>query len=104
MRINQTTYNNSGELLAPRPSDLMAMHAHLGGTPTTDAGFYHRFKFEAPDGASLRAKTQRFYSLMAEVPGFSTLSLRPYEVRYGNYYRNGLDIVYVVESACLGVR
>ncbi|MET3172923.1 UNVERIFIED_ORG: hypothetical protein ABIB52_000751 [Arthrobacter sp. UYCu721] len=104
MLINQTTYTNDGELLAPRPSDLMTIHALLGGMPTTEAGFYHRFKFEAPDAAQLAAKTKRFFGLMGQVPGFSTLSLRPYEVRFGNYYRTGLDIVYVVERACVGVR
>lgn len=104
MIINQTAYNNDGELLAPRPADLRTAGLYPGGTPSTDAGHYHRFKFEATDEAGLLAKKKRFFGLMAEVAGFSTLSLRPYEVRYGNYYRTGLDIIYVVESPCNGVR
>lgn len=104
MRMNKATYNNDGELLAPRPCDLSTMHAHVGGMPTTEAGFYHRFKFEAESEALLVAKIKRFYSLMSEVSGFSTLSLRRYEVRYGNYYRTGIDVIYVIETAAIGVR
>lgn len=99
MIISRTTYNAKGELMAPLPGDLKTKHPTLGGIPTTDAGFYHRFKFEAAETAGLHAKEKRFFELMAAVPGFSTLKLRPYEVRVGKLYRTGLDIVYVVERA-----
>ncbi|KIA72678.1 hypothetical protein ANMWB30_24450 [Arthrobacter sp. MWB30] len=80
------------------------MHPYLGGTPTTEAGYYHRFKFDARDHAELMAKCGRFFDIMNSVPGFSTLMLRPYEVRVGGFYREGMDIVYVVENAHAGVR
>ena len=104
MIINKTIYNNDGALLAPRPEDLKAIHPFPGGKPTTEAGFYHRFKFESKDERHQMTKTKRFFELMGHVPGFSTLSLRPYEVRYGNFFRTGLEVIYVVESPCDGVR
>ena len=104
MRVSHTKYNNDGQLLTPRASELTGAQLHVGGQPTTEAGFYHRFKFEAYDAAGLLRKTRRFFDLMSEVPGFSTLSLRPYEVHFGAYYRAGLEIVYVVETPCVGVR
>ncbi|MCB5280571.1 hypothetical protein [Arthrobacter sp. ES1] len=102
MLVTRTTYNTQGELMAPLPEALDAKHPPVGGTPTTETGYYHRFKFEAPTKAERLDKARRFYALMESVPGFSTLRLRPYEVRLGNYYRAGLDIVYAVESP--GVR
>jgi hypothetical protein len=104
MRINYTKYNNDGELLAPNPSDLRKMNVFPGGQPTTDAGSYHQFKFEARTAAELDDKTRRFFNLMGDIPGYSTLSLRPYEVREGAYYRTGMDIIYVIETPCVGVR
>lgn len=98
MLMNHTTYNNDGELMAPRSIDIR--HKQLrapGGTPTIDAGFYHRFKFEAENQRDLDAKTRRFFDMMNQVSGYSTLSLRPYEVRFGAFYRTGLEIIYVVE-------
>lgn len=98
MKINHTTYNAAGELMAPDQGDLMVKHPPLGGTPTTDAGFYHRFKFDAVSAGELLAKKGRFFEMMRAVPGFSTLKLRDYEVRVGHYSRVGVDIVYVVEG------
>lgn len=98
MIIGPTTYNARSELMAPRQDDLDTKHPMLGGRPTTEAGFYHRFKFEAPDTAGLHAKERRFFEFMGTVPGFSTLALRPYEVRLGRFYRTGLEVVYVVEK------
>jgi hypothetical protein len=102
MLVNRTTYNTEGELMAPLSADLKNKRPPLGGMPTTEPGYYHRFKFEAPTKAARWDKIRRFYALMGTVPGFSSLRLRPYEVRIGNYYRAGLDIVYVIESP--GVR
>ncbi|MFJ2662539.1 hypothetical protein [Arthrobacter koreensis] len=99
MIISATTYNAKGELMAPLPSDLATKHPELGGKPTMEPGFYHRFKFEAPDAAGLHVKEKRFFELMAAVPGFSSLKLRPYQVRVGSLHRTGLDIVYVIERA-----
>lgn len=104
MRINYTKYNDKGELLAPSPSDLRRTRNDVGGQPTMDAGSYHRFKFEARTAAELTNKSRRFFELMGEVPGYSTLSLRPYEVRFGGYCCMGLEIVYVIETSCAGVR
>lgn len=98
MLVSRTTYNTKGELMAPLPADVSAKHPPIGGTPTTDPGYYHRFKFEATTKAERLAKTARFFAMMKTVPGFSTLTLDPYEVRHGNFYRSGLDIVYAVES------
>lgn len=102
MLVSRTTYNTAGELMAPRETDLTSKHPPVGGTPTTDTGYYHQFKFEATTKAERLDKARRFFELMATVAGFSTLRLDPYEVRHGNYYRAGLDIVYAVESP--GVR
>lgn len=98
MLVSRTTYNANSELMAPLPADLNSKHPYLGGTPTTDPGYYHRFKFEATTKAERLAKIRRFYEIMNAVPGFSTLQLEPYEVRLGNYYRAGIDIVYAVEN------
>lgn len=103
MLINQTAYDN-GELLAPRKKDLDSKQIFPGGIPTTDAGFYHRFKFEARTAGHLADKERRFFREMRQVPGFSTLSLRPYQVRDGAFYRTGLDVIYVVETPFTGVR
>lgn len=102
MLIHETAYDN-GELLAPRKKDLDAKMIYPGGTPTTDAGYYHRFKFEATTREHLAHKERNFFNLMNSIPGFSTLSLRPYEVKI-NTYRTGLDIVYVIETPFTGVR
>ena len=98
MKINHTVYNEAGELLAPLPADIETKIPTLGGTPTTDAGFYHRFKFDAVDADQLMTKKRRFFDRMGNVPGFGTLDVRDYDVRYGNFYRVGVDIIYVVEA------
>jgi hypothetical protein len=98
MLVHRTTYNADGELMAPLPTELDAKHPQVGGTPTTEPGYYHRFKFEAHTKTERLEKIRRFYALMATVPGFSTLRLNPYEVHLGNYYRAGIDIVYAVEN------
>ena len=99
MMINHTTYNKAGELMAPLPEDLATKYAPEGGRPTVDPGYYHRFKMSSPNAQELLAKKRRFFEMMAKVPGYTTLRLRPYEVRMGNFYRTGLDIVYVVQAA-----
>lgn len=98
MRLNRTTYNAAGELMAPPPGDLTAHFPYPGGMPSTDTGYYHRFVFNAVTEAERLQKSRRFFALMDDVPGFSTLRLKPYEVRVGNFLRFGLDIVYVVED------
>lgn len=98
MILSRTTYNDKNELMAPLPSDLNSKHPHHGGTPTTEPGYYHRFSFQAPTKAEREDKLARFYRIMNAVPGFSTLQLEPFEVRLGNYYRAGIDIVYAVEN------
>lgn len=98
MLVSRTTYNTAGELMAPRDADLTSKRPPVGGVPTTEVGYYHRFKFEATTKAERLDKARRFYALMGTVAGFSTLRLHPYEVSLGNYYRAGLDIVYAVES------
>jgi hypothetical protein len=98
MLVTRTTYNTQGELMAPPTAELNAKHPPVGGTPTTEPGYYHRFKFEATTKAERLDKARRFFALMETVPGFSTLRLNPYEIRLGNHYRAGLDIVYAVEN------
>lgn len=98
MKIDHTVYNAAGELLAPLPADIETKIPALGGTPTTDAGFYHRFKFDALDTQQLMAKKARFFDQMRQVTGFTTLDVRDFEVRCGNFYRVGVDIIYVVEA------
>lgn len=102
MIIGPNRYDD-GELLAPRASEL-DKHPGLGGMPSTDAGYCHRFVYEAVNQKELDAKNARFFRIMGDVPGFSTLKLRPFEVRVGNYYRTGMDIVYTVETPFTGVR
>jgi hypothetical protein len=97
-RLKLTNYTPEGELLAPTDAILNANPTFLGGTPTTDPGYYHRFKFESTTKAETLDKAQRFFALMESVPGYSTLILKPYEVRLGNYSRYGYDIVYAVEN------
>lgn len=82
----------------------MQKTVQLGGMPTTDAGYCHRFKYESPTQREQDAKNARFFRMMGDVPGFSTLKLRPYEVRVGALYRTGLDIIYTVETPFTGVR
>lgn len=98
MKINPTVYNNAGELLAPLPADIDTKHPNLGGIPTKEAGFYHRFKFDALDADEMLAKKARFFDQMRAIPGYSTLDVRDYEVRFGKFYRVGVDIIYVVEA------
>jgi len=98
MLIKHTNYNNAGELLAPLPADLNACQPGIGGTPTTEPGYYHRFRFEGKTKAERLAKIRKFFSRMNDVPGYSTLQLKPYEIEVGSHYRAGMDIVYVIEA------
>lgn len=98
MIINHTTYNEAGQLMAPRPEDLNTKRPPFGGMPSTDAGFYHRFRFDAGSPAELLAKKRRFFEMMGSVQGFSTLKLQDHEFRHGNYHRISFDVVYVVEA------
>lgn len=98
MKINHTTYNEAGELMAPRPQDLSSKRPPLGGQPSTDAGFYHRFRFDAASPGELLDKQRRFFDIMGDVPGFTSLQLLNHDVHLGNYRRLGMDIVYVVEA------
>lgn len=97
-RLKLTNYTPEGELLAPTDAILNAGRTEIGGTPTTDPGYYHRFMFAAATEAERLDKAQRFFALMEAVPGYSTLILKPYEVPLGGRYRYGYDIVYVVEN------
>lgn len=98
MLIKPTIYNNAGELLAPLPGELDACQPGIGGTPTTEPGYYHRFRFEGATKAERLAKIRKFFARMNEVRGYSTLRLKPYEVEVGKHYRAGMDIVYVIEA------
>lgn len=102
MIICPNRYDN-GELLAPRADELQKRPG-IGGKPTTDAGHCHRFIYDAVSQSELDAKNARFFRMMGDIPGFSTLKLRPYEVRVGNLYRTGMDIIYTVETPFTGVR
>jgi hypothetical protein len=99
MKISATFYNDAGELMAPRPLDVTLSSVAPGGIPSTDAGFYWRFKFEGRTQEELDEKRRRFFDSMRRVPGYSTLVLRPYTVNMGSFFRTGLDIVYVIETA-----
>lgn len=99
MKISATFYNDAGELMAPRPLDVTLSSVAPGGIPSTDAGFYWRFKFEGRTQEELDEKRRRFFDTMRRVPGYSTLVLRPYTVNMGSFFRTGLDIVYVIETA-----
>jgi hypothetical protein len=100
-RLKLTNYTPEGELLAPTTDILNAVDPGIGGKPTTDPGYYHRFRFAAPTEAERLAKAERFFAFMETVPGYSTLSLTPYEVSVVGL-RYGYDIVYAVEN--LGIR
>ena len=97
-RLKLTNYTPEGELLAPTDAILNAAHVGIGGNPTTDPGYYHRFIFAAPTEAERLAKARRFFEFMGTVPGFSTLILETYEVPLAPRIRYGYDIVYVVEN------
>lgn len=91
-----------GELLAPRKDEL-DKYVGMGGQPTTDAGHCHRFKFCSRTRAEQDAKEARFFSMMGNVSGFSTLDLRRFEF-HDPMTRYGLDVVYTVETPFTGVR
>jgi hypothetical protein len=97
-RLKLTNYTPEGELLAPTDDILNATPTFLGGTPTTDPGYYHRFRFESTTKAETLDKARRFFAMMEGVPLYSTLILKPYEVKVGGYHRFGYDIVYAVEN------
>lgn len=97
-RLKLTNYTPEGELLAPTQAILNSANVPLGGTPTTDPGWYHRFKFESSTKAETLDKARRFFALMDAVPLYSTLILKPYEVHIGGLHRWGYDIVYAVEN------
>lgn len=97
-RLKLTNYTPEGELLAPTDEILNAGLTAIGGTPTTDPGYYHRFMFAAATEAERLAKAERFFAIMENVPGYSTLILEPYEVPLAPRLRYGYDIVYVVEN------
>ncbi|MET0887164.1 MAG: hypothetical protein ABWX92_12005 [Mycetocola sp.] len=99
MKISATFYNDAGELMAPRPLDVTLSSVAPGGIPSTEAGFYWRFKFEGRTQAELDEKRRRFFDSMGRIPGYSTLVLRPYTVSMGGFFRTGLDIIYVIEAA-----
>lgn len=97
MKISEVFYNDAGELMAPRPMDVKLGSVTPGGIPSTEAGFYHRFKFEGKTQAELQAKAERFSAEMRSVPGYSKLVARPYTVKMDSYVRHGLDVLYAVE-------
>lgn len=91
------------QLLAPRDEEL-EKRPPLGGKPSTDAGHCHRFMFTSPSKDEQDYKIRMFFDMMASVSGYSTLSLREYEVKFGAYHHFGLDVVYTVETPFTGVR
>ena len=97
MKIGPTYYNDAGELMAPRPVDITLAIITVGGHPTTEAGFYHRFKFEGRTEDEFQDKLDRFVHLMSAVPGFMALVERRYPVQMGSFVRHGIDVIYVVE-------
>lgn len=97
-RLKLTNYTPDGTLLAPTQSILQTADPGIGGKPTTDPGYYHRFRFAAPTKGELMEKARRFFAYMETVPGYSTLTLKPYEVSMVPRLRYGYDIVYVVEN------
>lgn len=99
MKISPTFYNDAGELMAPLSVDVKLRSVTPGGTPTLEAGFYHRFKFEGHTEKERDTKSRRFFTEMSSVPGYMTLVQRPYTVRMDSFVRYGLDVMYVVESA-----
>jgi hypothetical protein len=98
MKISPTFYNAGGELMAPRPMDVDRVTVTPGGIPSTESGFYHRFKFEGRSKAEYESKARRFFDQMGEIPGYSSLTLREYQVKMDNYVRYGLDVLYVIEA------
>lgn len=105
MLLSSVRYNDASELLAPRAIDLASKQiTALGGRPTFQAGHYHRFKFQAMTKRGALEKARRFFDLMTRIPGYSTLTLRPYEVRVGALRRYGYEILYVIETPSNGPR
>lgn len=100
MIIGPNRYDD-GELLAPREDELRKRPG-LAKQPTTDAGYCHRFMFASPTPQEQSAKVRRFFGMMANIPGYSTLSLREYEVQLPRLF--GLDVVYTIETPFTGVR
>lgn len=99
MKISPTFYNEAGELLAPRELDVKSVPVTPGGTPTTDAGYYHRFMFDGATPAELAAKRERFFAEIGSVAGSMILSVTEYTSEIGRHVRHGVDVVYAVESA-----
>lgn len=97
-RLKLTNYTPEGELLAPTDDILHAAEPGIGGKPTTDPGYYHRFRFAAATEAERIEKARRFFAFMETVPGYSTLTLESYEVPLVPRLRYGYDVVYVVEN------
>lgn len=58
--------------------------------------------FASPTPQEQTAKVRRFFDMMANIPGYSTLSLREYEVHLPRLF--GLDVVYAIETPFTGVR
>lgn len=105
MLLTSVRYNDASELLAPRANDLAAKPIMaIGGRPTFEPGHYHRFKFQAMTKKGALDKARRFFELMTSVPGYSTLTLRPYQVRIGVMNRYGYEILYVIETPRTGPR
>lgn len=103
MKVSATHYER-GELMAPRPLDVKLASPTPGGVPTTDAGFYHRFKFEGRTKVEFDQKIERFVAEMTAVPGFTILTAREYDVKLDHYVRHGVDVLYVIEAAAAAPR
>ena len=101
MIIGPNRYDNY-ELLAPREDEL-AKRPGFESRPTTDAGHCHRFIFGSTTQQEQDAKVRRFFDMMGNVPGFSSLSLREFRLPLGSR-RFCLDVVYTVETPFTGVR
>lgn len=99
MKISPTFYNEAGELMAPHEADLnIAGSCSPGGHPSKDAGWYHRFKFEAATEAEREAKLRRYVREMHAVPNCMILTLEKYKVTIGSFVRYGVDSLYAIEA------
>lgn len=106
-RVKPCVYDSDRQLMAPRPgTDTSTAHClSYGGFPTFDIGWYHEFvvcgdgrTYGAAEDVVLR-KLRRFFAMMNQVEGFSTLALNRTEGDLGpGGHHITWHIVYVVEN------
>lgn len=106
--VKKCVYTPDGELMAPQPYETSIVHCvGYGGFPTFDIGYYHEFVMNG-DGDTyaqaeddILAKLRRFYAIMNQVEGFSTLAINKHDGWMPGPYRRYkfmYHIVYVVED------